>query len=90
MTDSSGFYGAQEVRLRFTPAEASFYGTIRDDGRKARNTLQELLLEGGHSEYAERAARGKAEVCVLLVSNSLNWPLQMLPLPGGVANLCQS
>lgn len=54
------------MRLKFTPAEASFYGTIRDDGRKARNTLQELLLQGGHSGYAERAARSRAEVLTLI------------------------
>lgn len=52
----------QEVRLHFTPAEATFYATIRDDGRKARNQLQELLLQGGHTEYREHAARRKAEV----------------------------
>jgi hypothetical protein len=52
----------QEVRLHFTPAEATFYSTIRDDGRKARNQLQELLLQGGATEYRERAARSKAEV----------------------------
>lgn len=51
------------MRLHFTPAEATFYGTIRDDGRKARNQLQALLLQGGHTEYRERAARRKAEVC---------------------------
>jgi hypothetical protein len=50
------------VRLHFTPAEATFYGTIRDDGRKARNQLQALLLQGGAAEYRERAARRKAEV----------------------------
>ena len=52
----------QEVRLHFTPAEATFYSTIRDDGRKARNQLQELLLQGGHTEYREHAARRRAEV----------------------------
>lgn len=50
------------MRLRFTPAEASFYGTIRDDGRKARNTLQELLAVGGYTAYGEAAARRRAEV----------------------------
>ncbi len=55
----------QEVRLQFTPGEASFYGTIRDDGRKARDRLRRLLATGVQDARVEKRARGGAEVIMI-------------------------
>lgn len=62
IVDFMEFLPLQEVRLQFTPGEASFYGTIRDDGRVARDRLRRLLAAGVRDAHAERRARGGAEV----------------------------